>query len=138
MHPNFSSFSSSPFISSESNTALLISTKTKLFLQTFDFIPFDDSGVIPPSSPPSNSFMPKVIVYYKMLFLLSMSLTLRKYKILTVLLLSSMKLVFIWSLILYLHCFAKVDAQVSQQMHFNSFDGILVLTIKDAFFKNIV
>ncbi|KAL7643214.1 UNVERIFIED_CONTAM: hypothetical protein RMT77_006505 [Armadillidium vulgare] len=94
VNSNFASSSFPPLISSDGTTAVLPSSKAELFAQTFaSNSTLDDSGAIPPPSTHSNSIMPIIRIFLKMLFLLSLSLILRRRTVLMVFLLWFSKLV---------------------------------------------
>ena len=66
VNSNFASSSFPPLISSDGSTAVLPSTKAELFSETFaSNSTLDDSGAIPSTPPPSNSFMPIIKISSK-------------------------------------------------------------------------
>jgi exonuclease III len=66
VNSNFASSSFPPLISPDGSTAALPSTKAELFAQTFaSNSTLNDSGAIPPTPPPSDSFMPNIIISSK-------------------------------------------------------------------------
>ncbi|KAL7647645.1 UNVERIFIED_CONTAM: hypothetical protein RMT77_001245 [Armadillidium vulgare] len=66
VNSNFASSSFPPLVSSDGTTAVLPSSKSELFAQTFaSNSTLDDSGAVPSPSTPSNSFMPKIVISSK-------------------------------------------------------------------------
>ena len=66
VNSNFACSSFPPLISPDGSTAVLPSSKAELLAQTFaSNSTLNDSGVIPPTPPPSNSFMPNIVISSK-------------------------------------------------------------------------
>ena len=66
INSNFSSSSFPPLQLSDGSTAVLPSSKAELFAQTFAAnSTLDDSGTVPPTLPPSNSFIPYINISYE-------------------------------------------------------------------------